>query len=344
MIKKPTQRQTKPVAANLVDRQFSTKVDGEKSFMDHVHELKKRMLTAIGSVAGLSVIAYVFNEQLMAIIQRPFGQTLYFTSPVGGLNFLIKLCVTFAVIASLPLFLYQIAKFFSPVLESIHKRALLPYMLFSTALAYGGVLFAYFISLPNALHFLTSFSNESISALISANEYYDFVLAYLLGFAVLFQIPLIVLFINRIKPLTPGGMMRAQRYIVLVSFIIAAILTPTPDPVNQTIMAMPAVLLYQISIFFVWHANRNREFITPVFFEDIPSEVVHAADIPLVLPLEPIVDLAQDLVSESQLVQDADRHVTVTPRVETEQKPLPRMVPRRQMGQFMDVINVRAVA
>ncbi len=341
MIKKPTQSHRKTVAANLVDTQFSTKVDGEKSFMDHISELKRRILWSVVAMLGFSLVAYLFNEQLMAIIQRPFGKTLYFTSPVGGLNFLIKLCITFAVVAALPFFLYQIAKFFAPILESVHKRALVPYLIFSIVLAYGGVAFAYYISLPNALHFLTSFSNENISALITANEYYDFVLAYLLGFAILFQIPLVVLFVNRIKPLTPGGMMRAQRYIILVSFVVAAILTPTPDPVNQTIMAMPAVLLYQISIFLVWRTNKNRAFVTEVFFEDIPEEVVQEAFIPVELPVVAIEPEAPRPVREL-----APRRVVN----EFLSRPLPkrqlpvRRVPSQQMGQFMDVIGVRAVA
>lgn len=204
MIKKPTTNQKTAAIINRVDTQFTTKNDVSKTFIEHVNELKLRLVLVVISIVGFSVLAYVFHNLLMSIIQRPFGQTLYFTSPVGGLNFLIKLCVTFGVILTLPICMYQITKFFAPVLENMHKRALIPYLISSVVLAYSGVIFAYYISLPNALHFLTNFSNKAITALITANEYYDFVLAYLLGFAVLFQIPLIVLFVNRVKPLTPG--------------------------------------------------------------------------------------------------------------------------------------------
>lgn len=274
MIKKPTSSQKKPNAARHIDKQFTTRLDKEKSFIEHVNELRVRFAWATLAVVGASVLAYVFHPYLTAVIQKPFGQTLYFTSPVGGLNFLIKLSVTFGLIIALPMLLFQVARFFAPILERAHKRSLAKYVVWSIVLAYGGVVFAYFVSLPSALHFLTSFSTENITALITANEYYDFVLAYLLGFAFLFQIPLVVLFVNKIKPLTPGGMMGAQRYIVLASFVVAAILTPTPDPVNQTIMALPAVLLYQVAVFLVWRINSSESSATMIALEDIPQDII----------------------------------------------------------------------
>ena len=273
MIKKPTDSRKKTSVASKADKQFTTRVDKEKSFIEHVNELRLRFAWLTFAVVGASILAYLFHPMLTAIIQRPFGQPLYFTSPVGGLNFLIKLSITFGLIVALPVILFQIAKFFAPILERAHKRSLAKYVVWSIFLAYGGVVFAYFISLPSALHFLTSFSTENITALITANEYYDFVLAYLLGFALLFQIPLIVLFVNKIKPLTPGGMMGAQRYIVLASFVVAAILTPTPDPINQTIMALPAILLYQVSVFLVWRVNVADKTTSTISLSDIPVDV-----------------------------------------------------------------------
>jgi hypothetical protein len=121
-----------------------------------------------------------------------------------------------------------------------------------------------------------------IKALITADEYFSFALAYIVGFALLFQLPLIILFINRIKPLRPSGMMKAQRYVILFSFIAAAILTPTPDPMNQFIMAVPLVILYQISIVIIWLSKRKQDFTqikTPQYENQIFSEsaaVLHA--------------------------------------------------------------------
>src|SRR5690606_28664353 len=106
------------------------------------------------------------------------------------------------------------------------RKLVIVYSVLSFFMAIIGVVFAYFVSLPAALHFLMGFSNETISSLVGVNEYYNFALAYLLGYALLFQLPIIISFINRIKPLNPGGMMKAQRWVILGSFIVAAILTP----------------------------------------------------------------------------------------------------------------------
>jgi sec-independent protein translocase protein TatC len=121
-----------------------------------------------------------------------------------------------------------------------------------------GMLFAYFVSLPAALKFLGGFSSGEIKSLISTNEYFSFVTGYLIGFGLLFQLPLIMVFINKIVRLDFKKLMKLERWVILVAFIIAAILTPTPDFVNQTIMAVPIILLYQISALMIWFINRSN--------------------------------------------------------------------------------------
>jgi len=233
--------------------------DTAKPFIEHINELRVRLMWVVLSLSVASIVGYVIHEQLLAVIRKPLGQTLYYTSPVGGLNFLMKLCLTFGVVVTLPVIMYQLLKFFHPILEKAHKTATARYVIWSIMLAYSGVAFAYFVSLPAALHFLANFGGKDITSLITADEYYSFALSYLLGFALLFQLPIIVLFTNRIKPLKPGGMMKFQRWIILISFIVAAILTPTPDPINQAIMAAPAIILYQVSLIMVWAINRHNK-------------------------------------------------------------------------------------
>lgn len=228
-----------------------------KPFLAHIHELQIRLTWGVLAVVVCGIAAYAVHDQLLAIIQKPLGQTLYYTSPTGGFSFIFKLCAVAGIVVALPVLLYQLFKFLGPLLGRAHKLLITAFVLWSINLAYAGVLFAYLFSLPAALHFLAKFGGDSIQSLITADEYFNFALAYLAGFAILFQLPLIILFINKIKPLKPRKMLGAQRYIILVSFIIAAILTPTPDPINQAIMAVPVVLLYQVSIVFVWAVNRQ---------------------------------------------------------------------------------------
>lgn len=221
----------------------------EATFLEHVSELRTRLFLSVGGILGGSILGYLLLDQIMYALGRPIEQTLYYSAPTGELSFLIKVCVIFGVIVASPLVLYQIIQFIQPLFSRQLKKRVLLYIFASLGLAASGVLFAYFLSLPLMLRFLLTISNDNslIQPLISADEYFNFVLSYIAGYALLFQIPLFVVLFNRIKPLTPSGIFKSLRFIVLFSFIAAAIITPTPDPVNQAIMALPVIVLYLFS-------------------------------------------------------------------------------------------------
>jgi sec-independent protein translocase protein TatC len=232
-----------------------------KPLIEHLHELRIRLLWVVLMVIVASGISFYYHALLLTLLQQPLGQTLYYTSPTGGLTFLFKLCVVSGSILVLPLIIYNLFRFLVPVLEPHKQQGLFKYVIWSFVFAYGGVAFAYFISLPAALHFLTSFADKQIQSLINVNEYFNFAIAYIGGFALLFQLPLIILFINRLTPLPPRKMFSSLRYVVVGSFIVAAILTPTPDPINQFIMAAPIIVLYVFSIFLVWLARHRHKLV-----------------------------------------------------------------------------------
>lgn len=239
----------------------------KKPFIEHVHELQKRLTWSVLALAIGGGIAYNFYQPLLNLVQRPLGQTLYYTSPTGGFSFLFKICLAAGFVFALPVILYHVFGFLGPLLRRRQRSSIVAYTMWSINLAYAGVLFAYFISLPAALHFLAKFGGAGVQSLITVDEYFNFALAYLAGFALLFQVPLVILFINRIKPLKPAKMMGAQRFVILFSFIIAAILTPTPDPFNQLLMAAPAILLYQVGIVLVMiinHKPRRKKTSQPI--------------------------------------------------------------------------------
>lgn len=225
--------------------------------IEHFRELQIRLTWATLAVIVCGGAAYSMQDTLLKVIQHPLGQTLYYTSPAGGFSFIFKMCIVVGIVLATPVILYQLIKFLGPLLSRVSRATVVAYVIWSMDLALAGVLFSYFVSLPAALHFLANFGGEGIQSLITADEYFNFALAYLGGFAILFQLPLIVIIINKISPLKPGKMMGAQRYIILGSFMISAILTPTPDPINQAIMAVPVVLLYQISLVLVILINNK---------------------------------------------------------------------------------------
>lgn len=223
--------------------------EAEPTFIEHVHELRSRLIVSILCMVVGTGIGWSLFGRIVELLSRPFRQTLYYSAPTGELSFTIKVSVVFGVIVAAPMIFYQILGFIKPVLSRGLQSRILLLGFFSAILAACGVAFAYFISLPLTLQFLINVQggNNMIQPLISADEYFNFVLAYIAGFAVLFQIPLFVLIINKITPLTPTKLFKSFRFVIIFSFIAAAIITPTPDPINQAIMAIPVITLYFIS-------------------------------------------------------------------------------------------------
>lgn len=277
-----------------------------KPFIEHVHELQKRLTWSLLAIAIGGGISYYFYDPLLKLVQEPLGQTLYYTSPTGGFSFLFKLCLAAGFVLALPIIIYHVFGFLGPLLHRRRRTSIVAFTMWSFNLAYAGVLFAYFISLPAALHFLAEFGGGGVQSLITVDEYFNFALAYLAGFALLFQVPLVVLFINRIHRLKPGGMMGAQRYIILFSFIAAAMLTPTPDPFNQLLMAAPAVVLYQVAIILVLLTNRKPRKAKKVVHTAITQVKPVAARRPAAVQTVPIM-AEKVLLTQSQQPQQIRR-------------------------------------
>lgn len=230
------------------------------TFAEHVHELRRRLMWSLLFVAIGAGIGYALHDKVLQVLQSPLNDSLYYTAPTGAFSFIIKVCVTFGLIVALPVVVYQIFAFFGPLLSSQKRRTIVGYVFMSVLLAGAGITFAYFVSLPAALHFLVNFGGETtdIQALITADEYFSFVLAYIAGFALLFQLPLVISFINKVTPLKPVQLLGGTRYVILGSFVAAAIITPTPDPLNQALMAGPIILLYFLSVIVVMLSNKLR--------------------------------------------------------------------------------------
>lgn len=218
------------------------------------------MFAIVGALIGGSFVGYKLHNQIVEVLMRPInGLPLYFSNPAGGFEFLLKVSMTFGLLLALPVVCYHAIKFLEPIMNRPSKRFVSLLVISSIVLAVGGATFAYYISLPAALNFLMGASVDSVEPLLSTREYFSFVLIYLAGFAALFQVPLALIIVNRITPLKPMKLLKNQRFVILISFIVAAILTPTPDPVNQTIMAAPAIVMYQFGIMAVAINNRRPD-------------------------------------------------------------------------------------
>lgn len=236
-----------------------SEVSNRQPFLSHVQELRGRLAWSVVALLIGTAIGYFIKDQLLHILVAPLGKTLYYTSPGGGFSLIVQLCLGFGIIFAVPVLIFHIIRFLAPVLPNYSLRFLVTILLSSCVLVALGVSFAYFISLPAALYFLNEFSNDQVQALISTDTYMSFVAIYLAGFAVLFQLPLLLLIINSVTPLRPRKLLANTKWVILASFVAAAIITPTPDPFNQTIMAGPIIVLYAASILLVKIANRKRK-------------------------------------------------------------------------------------
>jgi sec-independent protein translocase protein TatC len=230
------------------------------TFGDHFQELKGRLFWVAIAFCIASAIAYPNFQKIMDLLVRPLGnQKLYYMTPAGGFSFMIKICMYVGLVGILPVIIYHLYKFIAPIMQKNRSRSVLVYTVASSVLAVGGIVFAYTISLPAALKFLNGFSLGHINALLGLDAYVSFITAYLLAGAVLFQLPLVMLIVDSITPLKPKKLMSYQRHIIVASFVAAAILSPTPDAVNQTLLAAPMVAMYQFGILLIWAKKRLKD-------------------------------------------------------------------------------------
>lgn len=228
------------------------------TFLDHVHELRSRLFWVVGIVLASSAAAYPFLDKILSVLTAPLGgQQLYYLTPVGGLSFSIKICLYVGIIFATPAAMYHVYRFIEPLMRDQLRRSAFFYGTLSLVSAISGVVFAYLVLLPSALHFLTGMDLRNIQAMLTVDSYLSFVMTYLLGGALLFQIPLVLLTINTFTPLPPKKLMGMQRYVIVAAFIIAAVVSPTPDVMNQVFFALPIIVMYELGVVLIWMRNRR---------------------------------------------------------------------------------------
>ncbi|PID74651.1 MAG: twin-arginine translocase subunit TatC [Desulfobacterales bacterium] len=170
----------------------------------------------------------------------------------GRVFFYLKLALTAGVVAASPVIFSQIWRFVAPGLYRHEKRVLLPFVALSTLCFIGGAAFGYLVVFPPAFTFLVGYNNDFLVSLPNVNEYFSLATRLLLAFGAIFELPLLMVFLAKAGVVNLSFLNRNRKYAILIDFIVAAILTPTPDVVNQLMMALPLMLLYEISVLAVW--------------------------------------------------------------------------------------------
>lgn len=232
--------------------------------MDHLNELRWRLVrcfiaAGVGFLLCWTVVEPIFNFITAPLLSAlpAHGTAMYTTLPEP---FFVRMFVAFVtgLFVTSPYIFYQIWAFISPGLYEEEKKGLLPIALLSAIFFIGGGVFCYFIVFPYAFNFFLGFSSEQIQAMPRITDYLDFVIKLLLAFGLIFEMPLFSFFLSRMGLITAQMMRKVRRYAVLCIFIVAAILTP-PDVVSQLLMAMPMLLLYEISILVAAAFGRKKK-------------------------------------------------------------------------------------
>jgi sec-independent protein translocase protein TatC len=226
-----------------------TRDEKRMSFLDHLEELRWRILKSLAVVILFSIVAYFFSQYLLSFLTRPVPADvqLIFTTPTGAFLVSIKVAIIFGILASLPVIFYQIWAFVTPGLMEKEIRLAAAVVGSATLCFLLGFAFAYSIILPFGLRFLFSFQTSSLTPMPDISSYVGFAGRLFLAFGIVFELPLLSFLLSKMGLLTPAFLRRQRRYAIAVIFILAAILTP-PDVITQVLLAAPLILLYEVSI------------------------------------------------------------------------------------------------
>ena len=230
----------------------------------HLEELRKRLIICFAAVGIGFVLSYGFKEKLFQILTRPLigvmqsGDKLIFTGLPEAFFTYLKVAFLSGIILATPIIFYQFWMFVAPGLYAKEKRLMLPIVFLSTIFFVGGAFFGYFIVFPYGFKFFLGFASDIIKPLPSMREYLSFASKLLLAFGLVFELPLIITFLAKLGMVSVSFLKKNRKYAILLFFIGAAILTP-PDVVTQVMMALPLMLLYEISIVIAKIFGKKRE-------------------------------------------------------------------------------------
>jgi sec-independent protein translocase protein TatC len=230
--------------------------EGKMSFLDHLGELRKRIVwSLIPTVIGL-IVAFRFSDLIIKFISRPLvktGSEIVSLAPTEAFWTSMKLSMVAGLFLAMPVILYQVWAFVAPGLHKHERRYAGPFVIVGSLLFLAGGAFALLVVVPFAVTFLVTFGQaQGIKALISIEKHVDFVLKFTLAFGLVFELPLAITLLAMMGVVTPRFLSKNRKYAVLINFVIAAVLTPTPDILNQSLMAGPLCLLYEVGIVAAW--------------------------------------------------------------------------------------------
>lgn len=233
------------------------------SLMEHLDELRKRIVHSAIYLAVGFFIAYAFHERLYGLVEAPLDKLhikLNYTHPMDALNLYLQVAFIGGAILAAPFILYQVWLFIAPGLYQKERRFVVPFMAATVGLFLTGASFGYFFVLPGALKILIVDFGNKFNPMITIEEYTGFFLSIILGLGVSFELPILIFFLALFGIVSPRFLWKNIRYAVLAVFVVAAVICPSPDPSTMCIYAIPMLALYILGIGVAWwvHPTRRR--------------------------------------------------------------------------------------
>ena len=221
-------------------------VEGNMSLVCHLEELRQRIIRSLIAIGIGSCVAYYYIEDIMTLLTMPTGR-LYYLQPAEAFFTYLKIALAAGFLLALPVVFYQIWKFVLPAL-TIRERTVVAVLVPSSVLLFfAGLSFAFFLALPAAIKFFVGFSTENLQPMFTLRQYFDFVLSFVLPFGAVFELPLFIIVFAKLGFIGSDFLRRKQRLVIFLSFVVGAIVSPTPDIFNQSMIAVPLIVLYEIS-------------------------------------------------------------------------------------------------
>ncbi len=233
------------------------------TFLEHLDELRKRLIVAVSAVGVGIAVSFTFYQRLFDFVMRPLqrmlpaGSKLIYTEPMEAFVLNLKIAALAGIVLAMPVILWQLWLFISPGLYQREKKMAVPFIFLSTTFFVAGAAFSHYILFPWMWLFLASFQTDYVMFMPKIAPVFSLYAKMLLGMGLVFQMPAIVYFLARMGMVTPGFLWRNFKYAILIIFIVAAVITPTGDPLTQTLFASPMIGLYLISILIAWMFGRR---------------------------------------------------------------------------------------
>jgi sec-independent protein translocase protein TatC len=238
------------------------KSEKEMSFLDHLEELRWRVIYTFAGIIIGAVLVWIFIDVLMEeVLLRParlYDMNLQNLRPFGQVFLYMQVAIFGGIVISIPNIVYQIWKFVSPGLYPHERRYATRIITFTSLCFLAGVAFAYFAIMPAALKFFVGFGSPHIENIIAIDYYFEFIMMLMLGSGLIFELPMLSFFLSRLGIVTPQLMRKYWRHAMVLSAIVAAFLSPGPDPVSMLLMAIPLVFLYEVSIWIARISQKKR--------------------------------------------------------------------------------------